>query len=456
MPLELDKQYTKSLSKLEKLQGKTFTSLASIFDANTDDETPEEAEQENMMIEMLPENLEVTELKKLKKTINQQIIIRRNNPSNTSPVPAAVRRNHNLMAVYCEGQIVNELIVKTGNIMPDGTSRQGVGEIAATVNKIRTLKSIAITKGTGENWASVVVYMLDRLATASSSTIENIWKSISSILSDLCKVNRNLYLEIQKMIEAAWKPGQLLYNLHSTLAVPEGIKAVMTEHKAVMTEHQSCIGGAKLFPKTVGFEMNLEGSLIFIQILDCWMQLTSIRWQARAWNKYKSFTDFAEKRGIRNVGHMLHTNRFGEFEERCAGALYLSDIWVEWLDTFVDVRNQLAYYLREVKQLIDQCKFLWCGAALVGVHVTIPFMSMLLDHRVTPWKLLTILPALYQELKSYPESFCKINSCAIPSLKIYFANPLSKETSLYGIEVSKSIQSYLEEVDHELMDLYLR
>ena len=83
-------------------------------------------------------------------------------------------------------------------------------------------------------------------------------------------------------------------------------------------------------------------------------------------------------------------------------------------------------------------------------------MRMLLDHRATPRKLLTILPALYQELKSYPESCCKINSCAIPSLKIYFTNPLSNETSPYGIHVSKSIQSYLTEVDHELMDLYLK
>ena len=141
--------------------------------------------------------------------------------------------------------------------------------------------------------------------------------------------------------------------------------------------------------------------------------MTLIRLQARACNKYKSFTDFVEKREIRHVGHMLHGKRFGEFEERCAVTLYLSDTWVEWLDTFVDVRNQLAY-LRDVKQLTDQCNFLWCGAALVGVHVTVPFMCMLLDHRVTPRKLLTILPALYQELKSYPESFCKTNSCAIP------------------------------------------
>ena len=62
--------------------------------------------------------------------------------------------------------------------MPDGTSRQGVGEMAATVtkveDKIRALKSISITEGRRQNWASAVVYILDRLATVSSSSIEHI------------------------------------------------------------------------------------------------------------------------------------------------------------------------------------------------------------------------------------------------------------------------------------------
>ena len=386
--------------------------------------------------------------------MEEKFKIRRKDPNNTLPVPASVRRNHNLMAVYCEGQIADELIQETGHLMPDGTSRQGVGEIAAAVtkvgDKIRALKMVPITKGTRENWASAIIYMLDILATASSSNIGKVWRSLSSILSDLCKVNKNLSVEIQKMIGSTWQPGQLFYNLHFTLAVPDGIKTVMAEY-------QSYIGAAKLFPKTVVFEMNQEGTLIFIQILDCWMQLTSVRRQARTWNKYKSFTDFAEKRGIKNVGHMLHANRFGEFEERCAGALYLADTWLEWLDTFVDVRNQLACYLREVKQLTDQCKFLWCGAALVGLHVTLPFMSMLLEQRVTPRQLLAILPDLYLELKSCPESFCKVDVCAIPALKPFFADPLKqKKTPTYGVGVSQILHSYLGEIDHEMMDLYLR
>ena len=93
--------------------------------------------------------------------------------------------------------------------------------------------------------------------------------------------------------------------------------------KDVIAEYQSRIGAGKLFLKVVGFEMNLEDKIIVIQILECWMRLTSIRWQARMWNWYESFTEFAEKRGIKNADHMLHANRFVEFEERCAGGVKL-------------------------------------------------------------------------------------------------------------------------------------
>ena len=217
------------------------------------------------------------------------------------------------------------------------------------------------------------------------------------MVSDLCKVNRQLATEIQMMIGSKWLPGQAFCNLHFTLAIPEGIKEILVLY-------QTQIGADKLFPKTVGFEMNLEDKIIFIQILDCWMRLTSVRWQARSWNKFKSFTDYAEKKGFKNVGHMIHANRFGEFEERCAGGVYLADVWLAWLSTFPDVRNQLSCYLNTVANLIDMCKFLWAGAALIGIHLTVPFMSMLLFHRVTPRELLVILPKLHKDLIEYPKA----------------------------------------------------
>ena len=156
------------------------------------------------------------------------------------------------------------------------------------------------------------------------------------------------------------------------------------------------------------------------------------------------------------MGHTLHANRFGGVEERCVGGLYLADMWLSWLSTFSDVRNQLACYLREVEGLIDQCKFLWAGAALIGLHLTVPFMSMLLGHRATPRQLLTILPKLHSDLKTYPKTLCKTNECGIPSMEAYFLNPHVKETSPCGTNVCQCLSNFLETVDHTLMDVYLK
>ena len=58
-------------------------------------------------------------------------------PSYTLPTTSCVRSNQHLLAVYCESKVAEELLSsKTAFIMPDGTSRQGVGEIAAVNAKI--------------------------------------------------------------------------------------------------------------------------------------------------------------------------------------------------------------------------------------------------------------------------------------------------------------------------------
>ena len=168
------------------------------------------------------------------------------------------------------------------------------------------------------------------------------------------------------------------------------------------------------------------------------------------------FTEYAERHGIKNVGHMIHANRFGEFEERCAGGLYLSSCWMTWLRTFAGVRNQLACFLRSVSSLMDMRKFLWAAAALVGIHVTSPFLSMLLEHKVTPRQLLEVLPKMYKDLSTYPVSFTNLNKCGLPALQEFFANPLQKETTCYGVEVCKHLAVYIDNCDKALMDRYLK
>ena len=54
----------------------------------------------------------------------------------------------------------------------------------------------------------------------------------------------------------------------------------------------------------------------------------------------------------------------------------------------------------DVTTLMDRWKFLCAGADLIGLPVTNAFMSMLLDHTVTPGMLLMILPKQYEDLKT--------------------------------------------------------
>ena len=325
---------------------------------------------------------------------------------------------------------------------------KGKGKVNTTT-KVRAMKAQRIGKGDRATWAEVVLHMLRRLTVASENDITVIWESIRIMLSDLCKVNKNLAAEVSKLIGSSWIPGQLFFVLHYVLAIPESIKAVFTMY-------QGQIGREKLFPETTGFEMNINDKTVVIQILDVWMRLTSIRWHGRMWNRYNNFTTFAEKRGIRNVGHMIHANRFGEFEERCAGGVYLAETWMLWLQSFTDVRNTLSCYLRTVNSLMEICIFQWATAALVGLHVTVPFMAMLLDYKATQRELLNILPKLYSDLLNYNISFIKFDGPAIKSLEPFWQDPFKKNSSPFGVDVLEALQRYTDTCDKETMDKSLK
>ena len=150
------------------------------------------------------------------------------------------------------------------------------------------------------------------------------------------------------------------------------------------------------------------------------------------------------------MGHILHGNPFGEFEERYAGGFYLADCWMTWFRTYTGVRNQLGCYLRSVSDLIDMYKFLWAGAALVGIHVTTSFLSLLLEHKVTPENLLDVLPEWHKYLSSYPISFTNMNKCGLLALQEFFSNPFQKKTTFYGVEVCKHLADYVDSCDKQI------
>ena len=76
------------------------------------------------------------------------------------------------MSVFVEGRIAEEMLQNEGTfIIPDGTTRNKVGELAAMLvkvgNKMRAVKAQQIGKGDRVTWADTIVHMLKRLSVAS-------------------------------------------------------------------------------------------------------------------------------------------------------------------------------------------------------------------------------------------------------------------------------------------------
>ena len=97
-------------------------------------------------------------------------------------------------------------------------------------DKIYALNSLKISKGGRSNWETAIIHMLDCITAASKVEIEAIWKSITAMVSDLCKVIKQSALEIQGMIGSEWLLGQAFCNLHFTLAVSAGIKSMLVTY----------------------------------------------------------------------------------------------------------------------------------------------------------------------------------------------------------------------------------
>ena len=255
LPLRLEKHYMNSFKLLKKFNAKQAKPLPVTVDISNNTISDQVLSSEEISVQCItPSDTSDRITTELQKTVQSYIDTRKNDMGNTLPDPNCVRHNHNLLSVYCEGRVANEIVQKKAFILPDGTSRQGVGELAAAVVKvgthIRALKSLQIKGSDRENWAKAIYHMLDRLATASSSEVSEIWRSIVAMVTDLCKVNINLAEEVKQLTGTAWLPGQAFCNLHFTLAIPVGIKKILGRY-------QSIIGADKMLPKNVSFEMNI-------------------------------------------------------------------------------------------------------------------------------------------------------------------------------------------------------
>ena len=186
------------------------------------------------------------------------------------PDPRSIRRAHHQAASYLEGEIGSKM-VQDGKtfLMPDGTSRAKVGKMGATLVKIegkmRALKLQCMGNEQRENWADTIIHQIQRLSVASNESTEDIYRSICSLVSDSCKVNKGLAALISAKLGLEWVPGQLYCLIHSVLGFQDGISKTWLKY-------QEEIGHEKLYPSITGFEMDVEEKGLIKHILEMYLR----------------------------------------------------------------------------------------------------------------------------------------------------------------------------------------
>ena len=132
----------------------------------------------------------------------------------------------------------------------------------------------------------------------------------------------------------------------------------------------------------------------------------------------KIWLRYQEKADIKlNLGQELHGNRFGDFEKCCAIGIYSIEMWVDFINVRSEAWNDLAKFLRDMQHLWDICILLLLGPALVGIHLTEPYLSLLIDQKATHLDLLEVLPKFHSELWECASIFGQVDHPAFPSFK---------------------------------------
>ena len=109
-------------------------------------------------------------------------------------------------------------------------------------------------------------------------------------------------------------------------------------------------------------------------------------------------------------------------------------------------------FLRDVQHLKDTQILLWLGGlALLCIHLTEPYLSLLIAQKATHLDLLEVLSKLHSELLESASTVGQVDYPAFPLLKDLWIDPQSKESPYCKkIGVAIVLENYLKELCKEV------
>jgi hypothetical protein len=199
-----------------------------------------------------------------------------------------------LISINATQKVAQELLHHESAIIPDATSRKVIGKVGGVMaqvgGKIRALTFLKMGNETRDNWADLIVFLLEQLSTAADCDKQQIWAKVCYLLSDQHGVNKEMAVEIAKKLGLDHTPGQLYCNVHPVLQWDDRLKKVWQKLQVE-------IGAEKLFPSLSVSNLNEENYIVVLQLLEGEMSFIAPDKSHKSWCKYFQFCKFLEEQG---------------------------------------------------------------------------------------------------------------------------------------------------------------
>ena len=224
----------------------------------------------------------------------------------------------------------------------------------------------------------------------------NAWKfnesdlvnKIDFVMTDSTAHNLGVIEDVCSVLQIENIPDSLVCHMHSMMMFQRKVKDVWEEiHEAFGT---STIKDCSIT------DIDFRNESLIYKAITCLAFFINNEYSSKSWNRQQHFDAFISPR--KNESISVKDHRFNRIFDCCIHILYHVDDIKLYLDTFQNILNGIAILDRTFLDM-GLLKPIFCARALVEMHFTRPFLSLLLDTECNYETLMRAFPMFYHDLQ---------------------------------------------------------
>ena len=335
--------------------------------------------------------------------------------NDTLPSMTNLVRTGNYLEAMALSSIVDEIMESVNSSVTysnDGSSQNKVGSYivqSITIDgKQRTLPAMSIVTESRESIADLEITTLKILSASSGYkyTEKDILSKIKFHMADSTAHNLKVIEKVCEEVGVDDVPKTLLCNVHPLMLFQSKIKEFFDDI-------QRSFGTQKL-GEAFTVEIDFRDENFVIKSIRCLSNFINKENSAKPWNRHTHFSEFISPKT--NLSISLKDHRFNRLQDCCMILLHHIDDIANYLNSFENITNNMAIIDRSFVEMVDVLKPLYAAVALLGIHITRPFHSLLLHEDTNYDTLLTAFPKLYDELSG---PIASDPSCMLTKSKVF-------------------------------------